>query len=93
MSARFRFFSYSPAFAFGLIAAVMVLPAAIFTAARVWVERAVAFAFDVLARPVNFIPGFGRLAFDGPAPAYDAPPIHALRHEAGTPRRAADRNI
>jgi hypothetical protein len=34
-----------------------------------------------------------RLALDGPALAYDAPPQHYLRHEAGRSRLAASRGI
>jgi len=92
MSAHPRF--HSPAFAMiAMAAAVLALPAAAFDLARGWIERAVAFAFHVLARPVSFATGFGPVATaDGPALAYDGPPVHQLRHEVGVSRRSAARN-
>jgi hypothetical protein len=58
-------------------------------------RRAVAFAFDVLARPEPMLAGNGGFTglLVGHRRTYDVPPIHSLRHEAGTPRRAADRHI
>lgn len=88
---RFRF----PAFAFLAVAASLIaLPAAAWSLARNWIERGVAFAFDVLSRQPSFDFGVGRLATAAGVPlGYDAPPVHAMRHEAGTSRRSAARNI
>lgn len=58
------------------------------------IERGVSILFDILARPepVAFA-GIDQAAFASPALAYDAPPAHSLRHEAGMSRRAAARGI
>lgn len=57
------------------------------------ISWAVAFVFDVLARPVNIGPAFAFANLTGgPALAYDGPPVHSLRHEAGVSRRSAARN-
>lgn len=55
-------------------------------AALTWALKSVAENFTVrLSLP--------RLAVDGPTLAYDAPPPHYLRHEAGRSRLAAARGI
>lgn len=57
------------------------------------IGRFVELSLAFLANPTSIMPTFARLAVAGtPALAYDAPPQHFLRHEAGTARRAADRH-
>ncbi|MFL6864132.1 MAG: hypothetical protein ACJ8DZ_14150 [Allosphingosinicella sp.] len=89
-------FSRLPSLSFLSIAmaAIVAMPAAAYTFALDWLDRGVAFLFDVLARPERLMPRFGRLASASPSPAfYAAPPAHFLRHEAGTATRGAHRNL
>jgi hypothetical protein len=79
---------------FGLISAALTFATATWERARVAVDWVVGFVFDVLAQPFDFAARFPRAAVAaGPAFAYDGPPIHSLRHEAGTAQRAAARHV
>lgn len=51
------------------------------------------FMIATIALPVRNAPRPTALLLRGPALAYAGPPIHALRHEAGTPQRGAHRHI
>jgi hypothetical protein len=79
---------------FAAISAALCVASSAIAAACHAVERFVGAMFDVLARPgFDRSLGFNQLgAFDGPALAYDGPPVHGLRHEAGVSRRAAARH-
>lgn len=57
------------------------------------VERAFHVIVETIAGPARPVVGFDAPLAAGHAPTYDAPPIHFLRHEAGTPQRAAHRHI
>ena len=50
---------------------------------------------SLVARPEPMLAGNGGFTglLVGHGRGYDAPPIHSLRHEAGTVQRAAPRNI
>jgi hypothetical protein len=76
-----------------ILATIAAVLSSSWAAALAWVDRAVSFAFSALASPAAYRPRPTALLLRGPALAYDGPPIHALRHEAGTPQRAAHRNI
>lgn len=82
---------------FGL-SALFVLAAAgatLFTE-RVVAPIAAAFLYMVATVAQPFV-GFARWSVaavqGGPALAYDGPPVHSLRHEAGTSRISAARNV
>lgn len=60
--------------------------------AAAFVERVALFAFEAIARPSFDFRAVPSGSFAGPAFAYDGPPVHSLRHEAGMSRRAADRH-
>lgn len=87
---------------FSLIAAFSAACLAVASAARLateaiegYVDRAIRFVVDILARPnrLDFREGFGGFVNGGPTLAYDGPNIHELRHEAGVSRRSAARNV
>ena len=59
-----------------------------------FVDRGFRALFEFVARPLDLTPRIATAG--GPALGradYDAPPIHGLRHEAGTVQRAADRHV
>lgn len=78
---------------FAALSLCFAASAAAFERARLAIERFVFTALSVLARPAIYHPRPTALLLRGPALAYDGPPIHSLRHEAGTPQRAARRHI
>ena len=78
---------------FTLLAAVCARLSAGFSAAVAAVGEFALLAVRLVAEPAAFLWRTPALAVDGPAPSYDAPPAHFLRHEAGTSRRAAARHI
>lgn len=57
------------------------------------VERAFTTLVETIAGPARPIFTFGRLETAGHAPTYDTPPLHSMRHEAGTAQRGAHRHI
>lgn len=64
-------------------------------AASIYARRAAEFALALIAAavPVNWRMSTKRaLVVDGPPAAYSAPTPHFLRHEAGIPRRGANRH-
>jgi hypothetical protein len=81
---------HSPAFAMICLAAAALSRAGSWLVAAV--DRAVAFVFDVVARPA-FAPGGYVDHADTGIRGYVVPPLHSMRHEAGTSRRASARNI
>jgi hypothetical protein len=62
-------------------------------AAAAAVESFVALGFALLSRRSPVLAGNGGFTGLLVRDDYDAPPQHALRHEAGTSRRSAARNI
>jgi hypothetical protein len=55
---------------------------------------AIAYLLDVAATPMRYLlPSFEMANAPGPAPAYEAPASHFLRHEAGVSRRSAARHV
>jgi hypothetical protein len=78
-------------YAFACLAVVAACAVRDFVALAV--DRAFRAVFEVLAEAPRFaIAAFGQPA-TGPRFAYDGPPVHELRHEAGTSRRSAARNV
>lgn len=80
---------------FAAVSLVLAGTAAAFARSLAAIERFVDIAFAVLARPEPALAGNGGFTglLVGHRREYDAPPLHSLRHEAGTSRRAADRHI
>lgn len=80
---RYVLFALSACVALASAAAAYVVSA---------IERGIAFAFNAIASPLTRAPSFDRLVPSGPALAYDGPPVHFTRHEAGVSRRSAARH-
>lgn len=80
-------------FVIGLASLLVASTAAVVNAGVGWVERVFVWAYSLVAGSFSMRPTWGPLATAGSSPPlYSAPPVHALRHEAGASRRAAARN-
>ena len=74
-------------------AALMTVMASAWHGVVAVVDRAFTALVETIAGPARPIFSFVRLETAGHAPTYETPPLHSMRHEAGTAQRGARRHI
>lgn len=80
------------AFAFAVISSIAFAADAIGRAFTELIDRGLSFLSDDARADLARLMGMPALALDAPGVPLDSALTNSLRHEAGTPRRAAPRN-